>query len=313
MTAIIVLLIMCAFFNASEMAFVSCDWIKLRSWARRNRRGAKSALASLRNLDKLLTTTLVGTNLAVVGLSVIASNIYRDRLPEPLIILFVGLMIFVFGEILPKSVASRTKEQLAITLAKPYSVMYWMFFPLMFVAYRTSLMVLRSLRLPTPAAFHKFTREDIRIVSRKTLPLREYNIVSRLLDFRGRQTKEIMIPHDRILAVPVDVSLEQLKQIVSMSGYSRIPMYRWSINEIVGVVHAKSLLTASRVEDAIRPCAFIDEEKTIESLFEELKDKESFFAIVKDKRGKTLGLVTMEDVFEELFGEIEDEYDKIHS
>lgn len=309
MTGIILLLIACAFFAASEMAFISCDWIKLRYWASKNKKGAKFALNLLRNQDKLLITILVGTNLAIVGLSVIASSILG--LQKGLIILLTALLVFIFGECLPKSIAARFKEQLVIILAKPYIVIYWVLYPLIFIVYQSSIGILRLFKAHPTFTFRKFTREDLRIAIKRVLSLPEQGIISRLLDFRGKQAKEIMIPKNKILCASADVSLQELKQIIKESGYSRVPIYRSNINEIIGVVEVKGLINAKSVHDVIKPCKFIDDTLSIESLFNELKDKENFFALVKDRRGRLAGLITAEDVIEELFGEIEDEYDRI--
>ncbi len=312
MIGIILCLIACAFFSASEMAFISCDWIKLRYWASKNKKGAKFALDLLHNQDKLLITILIGTNLANVGLSVIASTVWG--LPEGLIILSTALLIFVFGEVLPKSIASRFKEQLVIILAKPYSIIYWILYPLIFIVYRSSIGILRLFSSNPTFTFQKFSREDLRIASKKVLASSEHRITSRLLDFREKQAKEIMIPKNKILSAPASVSLQQLKQIIKKSGYSRVPIYQSNpinTNKIIGVVEVKNLLTATSVSNVITPCKFINDNLSIEALFEELKNKENFFALVKNRQGKLAGLITAEDVIEELFGEIEDEYDRI--
>lgn len=311
MIFIILLTLACAFFTASEMAFVACDWITIRKWVNMKRKGAKAAMNALHSLDKLLTTTLVGTNLVIVGLSVTAQSVWKEELSAPIIVLLVGVIIFIFGELFPKFIAARIKENLVLVFAKPYTIIYWILYPLTFVAYQSSKQLLKLFKSAPPTSFRKFTREDLKVTSATTLPLREYNIISRLLDFRDLQAKEIMIPRNKVFASPTNVSIGMLKQIATESGYSNIPIYRGDIDHIVGVVEAKTLLMANNVEDIIKPCYFIDETMTLQEVFEELKDKERFFAIVKGKHGKTLGIITMEDVLEELFGEIEDEYDKI--
>ena len=307
----ILLLLVCAFFNAAEISFVASDWVTMRNLVNKKIKGAKSALAALHNMDKLLTTTLVTTNLTIVAISIRAENILGETLSEPIIILLTTLLVFIFGEVLPKSVAVRNKERFAIILIKPCAVMYWLLYPLIFITYRTSQGVLKLFKSTPPATLHKFTREDIRIASIRTLPLREYNIISRLLDFRERKVTDIMVPKNKIIAVPATMSISQIKQIAHKSGYSTIVIYRTGIDEVIGVAKIRALLNAKKIEDIIQPCRFIEGTKTVELLFEELKGKETFFAIVKDKNGRTIGLITMEDIIEELFGEIEDEYDKI--
>ncbi|MDI6840897.1 MAG: hemolysin family protein [bacterium] len=311
MILIILLLIVCAFFTASEIAFVSCDLVKLRHWASKNRKGAKFALNSLKNIDKFLAAILVGTNLTIIGLGVTASKVWCARLPEAVIVLFVALITFIFGEVLPKSIASRFKEQFTILFARLYTIIYWIFYPLIFVTYQTAISILRYFKARTRPPFHRFTKEELQIAAKSALSLEEQNFISRLLQFRVETVKDIMVPRNMIQAASVDLSISELRQIVSKSGYSRIPIYQGSIDEIIGVIEAKELLTANYVRDILKPCRFILETELIELLFSELRVTDSFFAIVRDEHGKTVGLVTMEDILEELFGEIEDEYDKI--
>ncbi|MBI4722952.1 MAG: DUF21 domain-containing protein [Candidatus Stahlbacteria bacterium] len=316
MITIIILLILSAFFSLSEMAFISCDWIILRRWVRRSIPGAKMALESLRKLDKLLTIILIGNTLTVVGISIVAKRVFEGRLPDLLIILLTGLLIFIVGELLPKYLALRGKEVITLILILPYRIIYWTFYQLIFVVYKSSTMVLRLFKSPIPSTFHRFTREDLLIASGRTLPLREYNILSRLLEFREHQAKEIMVPKHKMVAAPSDISISKLQQLAASSGYSKIPIYKDNINEIIGVVEVKSLLPLMS-ETAVSPlplkqCRFIDENAQVDGLLEGFFDEShSFFAIVKDKHNKTCGLITMEDILEELFGEIEDEYDKI--
>jgi len=317
MIAIIILLAASAFFGLSEMAFISCDWIILRRWTTKRIPGAKAALSALRKLDKLLTTILVGNTLTVVGISIVAQRVLEGKLPDLLIILLTGLLIFIVGELLPKYLALRGKEALTLILILPYRVIYWLFYPLIFIVYKSSTMVLRLFKSPIPSTFHRFTREDLLVASGKTLPLREYNILSRLLEFREHRVKEIMVPKHKMVAAPADISITKLHQLAASSGYSKIPIYNGNINEIIGVVEVKRLLTvAPKSETAIslplKKCRFIDENTMVAGLLEGFFDEShSFFAIAKDKHNKTCGLITMEDILEELFGEIEDEYDKI--
>ncbi|MCK4352178.1 HlyC/CorC family transporter [candidate division WOR-3 bacterium] len=314
---IIVLLLVCAFFTASEIAFVACDQIKLKLWIGRKVKGAKFALNFLREPDKLLITILVGNNLAIVSLGVIASKIWYTKLPELLITLFISLLILIFGEILPKVLASRVKEGFAIIFARPYVIIYWLFYPLIFIAHQSSIGILKLFGIRGLPTFHKFTRDELQIALKHALPSREQDILARTLNFGRKKVKDIMIPRSEIQAANENLEVPELRKIISNSGYSRIPVYQTTIDQVIGFVEAKSLLNAPHrtVRDAgiIKLCMFVSESRRIDSLLDEMREKRSFFAMVKDENKKTVGLVTVEDILEELFGEIYDEYDKIDS
>lgn len=313
MLVIISLLIACAFFTASEIAFVACSPVRLQHWAKnKNPRKAKFALNFLREQDKFLTTVLVGNNLTIVGLSIILAKTWYMKVPEVYIPFLAAFIILIWGEILPKAVASRFKEQLVYFFAKPYAfVIYRLFYPLIFIVRKSSEAVLRLFKIEATPRLHKFTREELQIISHKVLAPKEHNIISELLDFENKRINEVMVPRHRILGAPVEFSISQLKQVVSESGYSRIPLYESNIDQIIGLIQAKDLLTAKSVKDIIKPCTFVPETKKIKSLFEETLTTGNFFIIVKDEHGGTSGLVTREDLVEELFGEIQDEYDKL--
>jgi len=311
MIGITLLLVICGFFTASEIAFVACDLVKLRYWVSKKRKGAKFALNALKNKDKFLVTVLVGTNLVIVGLGVTASNAWHTRLPGAVITLLTALLVFMFGEVLPKSIVLRFKEQFVLIFVKPYTIIYWLFYPIIFVVEESSIALLKFFKARTAPLFHRFTKEELQVAAESALSLQEQGFISNLLDFRGKTLKDVMIPRHKIQSAPVGLSIEELSQIASESGHSRIPVYQSNIDEILGTVWVRDLLTAESVKDIIKECKFIQEAELIEPLFDKLRGEGSFFAIVRDKNGKTSGLITMEDILEELFGEIEDEYDKI--
>ena len=270
MLAILLLLLVCAFFTASELAFVACDRIKLKSWASRKIKGAEFTLNFLDKPDKFLITVLVGINLTVAGLGVVSFKVWYAKLPELLIALFVALFVLIFGEILPKVLVSKAKEQFTIISVRAYIIIYWLFYPLIFIAHQSSIGVLRLFGVQGRPPYHKFTREELQIALKHTLPLKEQDIVARIPNFRKKGVKDIMIPKSKIQAAEENSEVKELRRIISKSGYSRIPIYQTTIDQIIGLVDAKTLLQKAQdakitgeTSNLIKPCLFVSETRTL--------------------------------------------------
>lgn len=311
------LLLLFAFFTAaSEMAFVGCNWVKLKHQAdkqKQRRMGPKLALNLLHKQDNFLNTVLVVNNLTLIMISLIAREYWHNRFSDGIIVLFCTIAIFIFGEILPKSFisSSRFKEKFFVIITPIYIVLYWIFYPLIFVAYQSSTAILRLLRSHYSPLRKKFTKEEFRMAAKKFFSIREQGFIMRLLEFEDKTARDIMIPYKQIQAAKSDCDIEELKQIAVETGYSRIPMYKTSMDDIIGYIKVRDLLITNDIKAIIRECKFITETKQINELFDELNLNKPNLIIVKDEKGKVTGMITIEDIIEELFGEIEDEYEKI--
>lgn len=303
------LLLLCSFFTFSEMVFVNCDWLLIKRWAKKGNKQAEKGVKRLKEIDKLLITTLVGTNLMVVGISVGGEKLLGDILREVEITFLIGVIIFVLAEILPKAVAIRMKEKVVLFLLNFYPKIYILLFPLIFITYHTVYYFLTLCRLPLISKTPRFTREDLNTLSKKVLSTYESTLVSKILSLTKKTIKEIMIPRDKIFALPSDISGCFLEEIFAKSKYSRIPVYEENLDNIKGIILAKDLYKMKNVNHGIRGCDFLEEDTLVREVFSKVKMRENFFAVVKNKKGKTVGIVTMEDILEEIFGEIEDEYD----
>lgn len=311
MIGFILLLLALAFLTAGEMASVSSDLVKLKYWTEKNVKGSKFAFNLLHNQDRLIMTMLVGSSLTMVAMSVIANKFWYNRLPSVLVSLVTTIVIFVFAEVLPKALVLRHKERFFLIFAKFFVFLYWLFSLFIFLSYYISLVILKILDAPRTSNRHKFTREEVRMATRRALPIIEQSFVARLLEFKNKTARDIMVPKSLICSAPITSDIQSLKNIVSENGFSRIPIYDKTIDNVAGYVLARDLLTAGSkpLTDIIRPCRSIPETMPVTSLLDELRDKESFLVIVKDAGNKTTGILTMEDIIEELLGEIEDEYD----
>lgn len=307
----IILLLICAFFTASEMAFIGCNWVKLKNWADNKKTGAKLAVKLLYKQENLLGTILVGTNLTVVGISLLASKYWHNKISDGITSIVCAIIIFLFAEILPKAIVSRAKERFFTIFTPVYIVTYWIFYPFIFVVYKTSTGILRLLKPTYPPLNSTFTKEELRIASKHLFSLKEQGIIMRLLEFDNKPARDIIIPRNQICAVKIDCSIEEVKKIAIDTGHSRIPVYEKTIDEVLGYIRTRDLLITNDIKTIIKECKFVNETKSLNELFDELNMDKPGLIMVKGATGKITGMITMEDVIEELFGEIEDEYDKI--
>lgn len=315
MILLIGLLIFSAFFTASEMAFLGCDWIKLKNQADKQanirRTGTKIALKWLHNQDNFLSALLVGNNLTNIAISLIAKEYWRNKLSDGVIVLICTITIFIFGEIFPKSLVSRFKEKFFVIISPVYIVLYWVFYPFIFLSYQTSMGILKLFKSKSSPIKKQFSREEFRMATKKFFSLREQGFILRLFEFEDKAVRDIMLPRNKVVAMNVGSTIQEIQQVVSKTGHSRIPLYEGTLDNILGYIVAKDLLTAKDINKIIRECKFIQDNKKINELFDDLKSDSKDLIIVKNATGKTAGIITFEDIIEELFGEIEDEYKKI--
>jgi CBS domain containing-hemolysin-like protein len=327
----IILLISCAFFTLAEIAFTSCDVIKLRGLSPRKRE-ADFTYRFLKKPERFLSTVLVGTNLSMVALSVLASNIFSFQpWMEGLSPLILTFCVLIFAEIIPKGIAYRFALSISLVLSKPFNFLYWMFFPIISLVTMTARGVLRVFKISVNGETSLLKEEEVR-ATMAGLPLQERKLVLRMLDFSDKRVEEVMIPRNRIVAVSSDISLPEFVDSVIKSGHSRIPVYEGDLDNIVGFVRVKEVITNYISREAkknrkrkigggkqktdsrllfkvLHKCMFVPPYKRIEELMGEMKKEYRYIAIVKDEYGGTAGLITLEDILEELLGEIRDEYD----
>lgn len=325
----IILLISWGFFSLAEIAFTSCDLIKLRGWSPK-RREADFTYRFLKNPERFLSTVLVGTNLAMVALSVLASDMFPN---QPWIKGFLPLIltfcVLIFAEIIPKGIAYRFALQISLVLARPFTILYWLFFPIISLVTITSRGIIKLFKISANTRRTLLTEEEIR-VGMAGLPLQERKLVLLMLDFSDKKVEEVMIPRNRIVAVSTDISFDEFIETVIKSGHSRIPVYEVNPDNIIGFIRVKEVIInylshkpmnvfvkkkengKSENEwlfDVLHKCMFVPPQKRIEELMGEMQTEYRYIAVVKDEYGGTAGLITLEDILEELFGEIRDEYD----
>ena len=316
----LLLLLMSAMMSASEVAFFSLLPADMRRLKQSESVAAESVLKLLSKPDILLATILVVNNLVNIGVVVLSTSIIDTMFRfshsdfEFLINgVLVTFLLLLFGEILPKMFAQASNMRVAKAFAQPLLLLRWLCYPLTFVLVRTSGHIGHRMAQHN----NDISIEDLAdaVDMTTTGSTEEQKILSGIVNFASREVEEIMRPRMDIVAVEQTMTFEQVKQVIIRSGYSRLPVYADSIDNIKGTLFVKDLIEhAKRGNDfgwqsLIREPYMVPMHKKINAVLEDFQNDKVHMAIIVDEYGATQGLVTLEDILEEVVGEISDESD----
>jgi CBS domain containing-hemolysin-like protein len=318
---IVFLLALEAFFSGSEMALISSDRIKIRHQAAGGVKGAQVAEGLLKRPDRLLAATLVGTNLCVVTNSAVTALLCLVLLGEGrefYAALLLTPLVLLFGEMVPKAYFRQHADRLAPVLAPPLQLCLRLFLPLTTVVHRASTLLLTPFRIPSGERDPYITREELKFLvhegnHRADLDTEERRMIQKIIHFGETTVQEAMIPLVEVVALSAGATVAEAVTVVSEHHFSRIPVYEERIDQIAGIVHAFDLLSAdpeAPLAPLIRPAYYVPETKRVDDLLREMQRARVAMAIVVDEYGGVVGIVTVEDLLEEIVGEIEDEYDE---
>ena len=323
--ALVVLVILAAFFAASEAALVGVSRLRARSMVERGIRRAHAVLQLTEDRNRFLTSILIGNTIVLLISDSLATYVFiQAGLPHGAVISTVVMtfVLLLFGEIVPKTVAVTDNERWALRLAPSMRRVAWLLTPLVYAFQWMTNLILRPLGIKH--AHQLFvTEEDIRALvnvgaEQKVLEEQEREMIHSVIEFGDTIVREVMTPRPNIAAVSVDDSPRRALDVVVTEGYSKLPVYKESKDDIVGVVHDRELLIAlangtlssTPLRALMRPVVHVPENKKIAELLREMQRDKFTMAIVVDEYGGTAGLVTMEDLLEEIVGEIRDEHDE---
>lgn len=332
--AIVVLLFLSALFSGSEIAFVAANRLRVEVFSRRSDVIGPVVRDFLNNPSKLLTTTLVGNNLALVAYSTLMAVLL-----EPVLIrtftseslsygvtefltlasqtLIASVIVLTFGEIIPKSILREIPTRSVFALALPLRATYYVLLPMIKVAEFASNALIRLFRIDADT-FSQFMRRDFELILEESLKRGELDLdedeselLSNVLAMNSIRVRESMVPRTDIAAIDDSATLESVRRTFRETGHSKLLVYHENIDNIVGVAFAYDLFkTPESVADIIRPISAFPESKLSKDLLREFLNDNISVALVVDEYGGTAGLITLEDLLEELFGEIRDEFDE---
>ncbi|MBR1423326.1 MAG: HlyC/CorC family transporter [Ruminococcus sp.] len=318
---IALLLVLSAVCSAAETAFSSCNRIRLRKLADDGSKGAKRALYICDNFDKALTAILIGNNIVNIASSALATVVFTEKFGKGsvgLATLVMTVLVLIFGEILPKSLAKENSESFSIHMAAPLSVFMFIITPLIyfFMLIRNAAGALFRSKKRQPSV----TEEELKYIideieDEGVLEEQESELVRSALEFDEIEISRILVPRVNIEAVELGDSMEDIKNRFIETKFSRLPVYEKDIDHIVGLIHQSDffelyLHKGKDISSIMNEPVYISENKKISETFRLMQRKKVHMAVVLDEYGGTEGICTLEDIIEELVGEIYDESDE---
>jgi CBS domain containing-hemolysin-like protein len=334
------LVLLNGFFTAAEFALVRVRGSQIELKVKTGSRVAKITRSIMSNLDGYLAATQLGITIASLGLGVIGESVFTNimlsffssigvvitssfviTLSRVIAFLVITILSIVFGELAPKNIAIQRSVRTALAVSTPLRLFFVVFRPIIWMLNRFAGVILKLLGIQEFAGEAHHSSEELQLLLEQgketgALDSTEHELIQNVFEFNERVVKNIMVPRTKIYGIDINADKEELLDMIINEGYSRMPVYDDTIDRIVGIVHAKDVLPLLVrhqdivLKDIVRKPYFIPETKKINDLMAELQQKRIQIAIVLDEFGGTAGMVTLEDIVEELVGEIQDEYDE---
>lgn len=320
---LIILLVLSGFFSMSETALMALSKIRIRHMVEEGVKGAKLVEKLTEDPNKLLGAILIGNNIVNILASSLATTLFVDMVGASGVGIATAVMtvlVLIFGEITPKSIAKQKSEEVSLKVSKPINIIVKILKPFIGIFSFISSLFIRLLGGDPKATEPFITEEELRTmvgVSEEEGVLEdvEKEMIFNVFDFADAQVKDVMVQRVDIIAVDLEASYDEVLDVIKKEQFSRIPVYNQTIDDIVGILNVKDLIMAEqnkekfKVSDYMREPNYTFEFKKIAELFKEMKKTRNHIAVVLDEYGGTVGIVTIEDLIEEVFGDIEDEYD----
>ncbi|MFZ2410785.1 MAG: hemolysin family protein [Candidatus Methanoperedens sp.] len=319
-----VLVVFSAFFSGSEAALLSVNKIRIRHLADSGNKNAALLVKLLENPEQFLTAILVGNNIVNITASVLATDAALRFFESGGLAIATGAMtlfILVFGEVFPKTLGSRHPESTAMQVAKPIKFFIYILTPVVkiltgFVNFLLKLLGGKD-RVKHPFVTEEIIKMMVKVGEKEgTIEKHERELIHRVFDFTNGKAHGVMTPREKIVCIEESEMLDTALGLINSSGHSRIPVYRGDFDNIVGMIYAKDLLKfkdyelgRTKVFQILRPLLVVRAGQEISSILKELQQKKMNISIVVDNNMRVIGLVSIEDILEELVGEIFDEYD----
>ena len=299
---IVILVLFSGYFSATETAFTSVNRTKLKLKAQDGNKAAKNALYLLDRYDKVISAILVGNNLVNITLSVLFNNLFETVIPNAAVSGIVSVavstaIVLTFGEVSPKMIAKENSEKISMAFGYPMRAIMVILYPIT-ILFAGLKFILRKIFK---------SKNDDKITEEELLSM---------IEFDDAEVEDIFVPRVNVIAVPIDMPMEKIKALFLEHNFSRMPVYKNTIDSIVGMIHNIDFFTAlekgeKSIKNYITPVTIATEHMKISTLLKSMQRQKVHMAVVVDEYGGTLGIVTLEDILEELVGEIWDEHDEV--
>ncbi len=330
-------ILLSGFFSGSEMAFVTANKLKMEIESRKDTFRGRSIAFFSKNPETFLTTTLVGNNIV----NVIYATLMAIFLAEPIRLTFTSIfrsepltstvllvqtiiasvIILLFGEILAKAIFRTQADFMVKMVSLPLRITNSILWPLVVIADKSSGYLVNLLKIDNNEDTKPYRRQDMALIFRELtesggsqeIDQDDSELLQNVLELSNKRVRETMVPRTEMVAIERSASVEDLKLAFIESGYSKIPVYRDTIDDVIGVVFAYDMFSYPKsIAEITRPVKLIPSSKKSKDLLTEFRQSNISVAIVIDEYGGTAGMVTIEDLIEEVVGDIQDEYDKDH-
>ncbi|MBQ5340001.1 MAG: HlyC/CorC family transporter [Oscillospiraceae bacterium] len=318
LTVILVLMLCSALFSACETAFSSVNKIRLKSDAMQGNQRAAKALALAESFDRALTAILIGNNLVNILSASLCTILFTKWFGEGSVgfsTLAMTVLVLIFGEILPKNYAKNHAEKMALFFAAPLRALIWILTPLIFLFNQLAKLVSKKGEEPS------VTEDELKVIvdqieEEGVLEEQESDLVRSALEFDEISVDEVLVPRVRVTAIPKETPFPEITQIFLAERYSRLPVYNDTIDDIIGFITEKDFFGllesgGTEITPIIKNVLRLPEFARISEAMKQMQRAKSHIAIVVDQYGGTKGIVTLEDIIEELVGEIYDEADEV--
>lgn len=315
--ALVVLICISGFFSGSEIAFVVANKIKIEIKARKKNLSAQSAHYFVKNPQTFFSTILIGNNVVNIAFASISTVFlaYLFSLGELSILLVSSAVILLFGELIPKYLARELSDRIVLLTSLPLRGITFLIYPFVKITSSISTLITQSSSVRAENVKFLFSKEDLQILVQEShkagmVNKKESDIISKVLNLGNQRVYEAMRPRTEIVGAEISSTIDEAFALFIDSGYSKLPVYDENLDNIKGIIYSNDLFGSPKdVQSILREAIFVPETKKSLEMLNEFLNKQITIAIVIDEFGGTAGLVTMEDIFEEMFGEIKDEYD----
>lgn len=326
LVVVLVCIILSGYFSATETAFTAINKIRLRAKAEDGDKGAKRVLKLADNYDRLLTTILIGNNIV----NILASSLFtllmialipkNEGLATTLSTVILTVVILIFGEITPKVLAKEFPEGFARFSAPFINVLAWLLIPFTFLFGLWKKLLLKIFKHKEDNAI---TDDELKIMVEEAeheggINAQESDLIRSAIEFNDLEAKDILVPRVDVIAIDSQTPLTEVDKIFMETRYSRLPVYKDTVDNIIGILHEKDFIKQRlddnfSLEKASKPAIFVVSTTKISAVLQQLQKSKSHMAVVSGEFGDTVGIITMEDILEELVGEIWDEHDEVLS
>ncbi len=319
--ALIILICLSAFFSSAETSMTTVNKIRIQSLAEQGDKRASILLTVIEDSGKLLSTILIGNNIVNISASSLATTITMRLFGNAAVSISTGiitLLVLIFGEITPKTMASLHAEKMALSYARIIHFLMFLLTPVIFLVNKMAKGVLTLLRVDDSVKGNTITEHELRTLvnvghKEGVIETEERQMIYNVFDFGDSQAQDVMVPRIDVTFADVNSSYEDLIQLFREEKHTRFPVFEETTDNIIGIVNVKDLLLTDQkdftLRKILRDAYFTYEYKKTSELLMEMKEHSVSFAVVLDEYGATSGIVTLEDLVEEIVGDIHDEYD----